>query len=239
MLQAAEPVAETGAEVELLCCGCLLLVKVVVTVWIEKAVPEYRRRDLHAIAEKGLQSASSPRIAAGLGGIGHAQSGIEAPGPLRKLSSDGQKAVGKQVNCIVFKAEGEGGEAGKDGDDPLLRDETLGAAAGGALRLALDGMQRFVVGDFTLLLFLRVEPRALKGGLNGTGVPVGDCVGDLIINPGPAVGSFHRDSVYANCHPGVPGAVSGLAIDGTRGGLRREKGEIWVKKAIPFLGSDP
>ena len=43
--------------------------------------------------------------------------------------------------------------------------------------------KRFVVGGFTLLLFLRVEPRAVKGGLNGTGVPVGDRAGDLIVNP--------------------------------------------------------
>ena len=83
--------------------------------------------------------------------------GIEAAGPSGELRSDGEKAIGEQVHGFVFKAEGDGREAGEDGEDALLGFHALPAASAGVLCLAFDGLDGFVVGVLTSVVHLGLK----------------------------------------------------------------------------------
>src|ERR1700683_429681 len=69
---ATQAIAKAIAKAELGCRGDVFTIQIVVAVWIEKAVAQDGWCDFYARAEQGLQSASSPGIAAGLDNIGHA-----------------------------------------------------------------------------------------------------------------------------------------------------------------------
>jgi hypothetical protein len=93
----AQTLAEAFTELEFVVGGQVWVVEIVVAVGIEEAVGEQGRSEFHRLAEKGLQAAGGPGIAAGLNGVGHAEGGVKAARIPRELSADGQKFVGEEL----------------------------------------------------------------------------------------------------------------------------------------------
>jgi len=179
----AQTLAEALAELELVVGGQVGVVKVVVAVGIEKAVGEQGRGEFHGLAEKGLQAAGGPGIAAGLDGVGHAEGWVKAACPPRELRADGQEVVGEELDCFAFKTERGGCEAGKECDDALLYAEALGWRAWHAPGFTLDGAQALVIGLFALALLVRSAARGIGKGGQRASVPQRDGLLNLCLDP--------------------------------------------------------
>jgi len=153
----AQALTKTLAELELVFRGQAGMVEAVVAVGIEKAVCNDGRSELHRSAEKGLQSAAGPGIAAGLDDVGHAEGWVKTARPASKLSARGQEIICEEIGCFVIEAKRGGSEGGKERNDTLLHAEALGRSPWHAPGFALDGAQTLVIGLFAPLLLTRGE----------------------------------------------------------------------------------
>ena len=192
---AARPMAKTPAKAALRFGGYLIVVEIVVSIWIQKAVSKDGWRDTGGLAEQRLQCVSGPGIAAGLHDLRSAEAGIEAAGPAGEIAARGKKIVGHKLNRFVFEIEGGGREPCEYGDDALLRGRALPPGTAKRLEFALGGMEPVVPGSFTVLLLKRAEARPFWQGLGGAIMPESSSTCYLGLNPRPTICSLHFEKI--------------------------------------------
>ena len=202
--EAAQALAESPAEAQLLSAGQAGLVEAVVAVRVKQTVGEDRCSQFHGLAEQSLQTASGPGIAEGLDDVSHAQGWVEATRPAGKLRAYRQKAAGKKLYCLRVEVECDRRKTWKCIHDPLPRQKAFTSSAGSPARLSLKGAQGLVVGSLALALFFLAVAWTSWEEAPSAALPRRGGLRALRLDPRPTVAVFHAEEGYESLRPRVP-----------------------------------